>query len=81
VSRIRLTPPEAADGPLADDYRAALKRAGRIWHIVELMSPNPAVLRASLELYQVLLHGPSPLSRVQREMLAVVVSRTNGCRY
>ena len=81
MSRIRLTPPEAASGPLADDYRAALKRAGRIWHIVELMSPNPAVLRASIELYRAVMHGASPLSRVQREMLAVVVSRTNGCRY
>jgi len=48
---------------------------------VELMSPNPAVLRASIELYRAVMHGASPLSRVQREMLAVVVSRTNGCRY
>jgi alkylhydroperoxidase family enzyme len=45
------------------------------------MSPNPAVLKATLELYLAIMYGPSPLSRMQREMLAVVVSRTNGCRY
>jgi AhpD family alkylhydroperoxidase len=27
------------------------------------------------------MHGPSPLSRAQREMLAVVVSRANDCHY
>jgi alkylhydroperoxidase family enzyme len=81
VSRIKLTPPEQATGPLAKEYAAARQRAGRIWNIVELMSPNPAVLHASMELYRAIMHGPSSLSRVQREMLAVVVSRTNGCKY
>jgi alkylhydroperoxidase family enzyme len=45
------------------------------------MTPNPAVLRASMQLYGAIMHGPSPLSRRQREMLAVVVSRANGCVY
>ena len=81
MTRIRITPPEEASGPLAEEYAAARKRAGRIWNIVALMSPNPAVLKASIGLYRALMHGASPLSRVQREMLAVVVSRTNGCRY
>ena len=81
MARIKLIPPESATGLLAEQYAAARQRAGRIWNIVALMSPNPAVLRASIELYRAVMHGPSPLSRVQREMLAVVVSRTNGCRY
>jgi alkylhydroperoxidase family enzyme len=81
MSRIKLTAPEAAEGPLAEQYQAARVRAGRIWNIVRLMSPNPAVLKASMDLYLAIMYGPSPLSRVQREMLAVVVSRTNGCRY
>jgi len=81
MPRIALTPPEAADGLLAEQYRAAEARAGRIWNIVRLMSPNPGVLKATLELYLAIMYGPSPLSRMQREMLAVVVSRTNGCRY
>jgi alkylhydroperoxidase family enzyme len=32
-------------------------------------------------LYRRLMHGPGPLSREQREMIAVLVSAKNGCRY
>lgn len=81
MTRIRSIPHEDAEGLLAEQYAAARQRAGRIWNIVALMSPNPEVLQASMQLYRAIMHGPSPLSRVQREMLAVVVSRTNGCRY
>ncbi len=81
MSRIRPVPPGEAEGPLAAHYDAATRRAGRIWNIVSIMSPNPAVLEASMGFYRAIMHGPSPLSRVEREMLAVVVSATNGCRY
>lgn len=78
---IRMTSPEEATGPLKRAYDAAMQRAGRIWKIVSLMSPNPRVLGASMDFYGAIMHGPSPLSRGQREMLAVVVARTVGCRY
>jgi alkylhydroperoxidase family enzyme len=78
---IRLTEPEEATGLLKREYDAAMQRAGRIWNILSLMSPNPNVLRASMDFYGAIIHGPSPLSRAQREMLAVVVARTVGCRY
>jgi alkylhydroperoxidase family enzyme len=81
MSWIRLTLPDEATGLLAQEYAAAMRRAGRVWNIVSLMSPNPPVLRASMGLYSALMHGPSELSRAQREMLAVVVSACNGCRY
>ena len=32
-------------------------------------------------LYTAVMHGESPLTRGQREMLAVVVSRANECHY
>ena len=60
---------------------AARQRAGRVWNIVRVMMPNPAVLRASMAMYRAVMFGPSPLSRAQREMLAVVVSRENHCVY
>lgn len=78
---IEIVPPEKASGLLEREYKAAVRRAGRIWKIVSVMSPNPRALKAAMELYLALLYGPSPLSRGQREMLAVVVSATNGCRY
>jgi alkylhydroperoxidase family enzyme len=48
---------------------------------VRLMTPNPAVLRASMQMYAAVMHGPSPLTRHQRELLAVVVSHENHCVY
>ncbi len=38
-------------------------------------------MRQHYDLYRQLLYAKGPLSRVQREMIAVVVSATNGCRY
>lgn len=72
---------EEATGFLKEQYDAALKRAGRIWNIVAIMSQNPPVLKASMDLYGALMHGPSPLSRGQRELLATVVSAQNHCLY
>jgi alkylhydroperoxidase family enzyme len=81
MAHIRTVPPGEADGPLGRIYDEAVARAGKVYQILRVMSPNPAVLRASMGLYVAAMHGPSGLSRARREMLAVVVSRTNGCRY
>ena len=72
---------EEARGVLKREYDAALERAGVIWHIVSIMSLNPATLKTSMELYGQVMHGASGLSRSQREILAVVVSATNHCVY
>ncbi|MCA8977551.1 MAG: carboxymuconolactone decarboxylase family protein [Planctomycetes bacterium] len=78
---IRQVEDEEASGACRRELEEARRRAGRVWNIVRIMTPNPAVLRASMQLYAAVMHGPSPLSRFQREMLAVVVSRANGCVY
>ena len=76
---IDVIPPEAATGLLKQQYDAAMGREGRVWGIVSAMSQNPRAMKASLDFYGALMHGPSPLSRAQREMLAVVVSAANHC--
>lgn len=74
--------PEAASDPLLSRiYEDAIRRAGRVWQIVQVSSLGPRATRAGLGLYQEIMHGPSPLSRRVRELLAVVVSRANDCRY
>ena len=78
---IDVIPPDKATGLLKKLYDAAMSRAGRIWGIVSIMSPNPPAMKASLDFYGTLMHGPSPLSRGRREMLAVVVSAANHCVY
>ena len=78
---IDIVPLKRATGLLKKQYEAALARAGRIWGIVSIMSPNPRTMKVSMDFYKTLMYGPSPLSRGQREMLAVVVSATNHCVY
>ena len=81
MAHLRLIEPEDADGLLAEEYAAAVERAGKVFNIVRSMSLNPEVLRASIELYRAIMFGPSPLSRQERELLATVVSATNECFY
>ena len=78
---IRLTSVSGATGIVKRQYDAAMQRAGRVWNIVRIMSPNPPVLDASMKLYGAVMQGPSPLSRVQRELLATVVSAELNCHY
>ena len=38
-------------------------------------------MRTFMELYIKVMHGPSGLTRSEREMVATVVSKTNHCHY
>lgn len=79
---IRTVRPDEAAGLLRQIYDAAIRRAGRVFNVVRLQSLRPKVLQASTQLYLELMHSPEgALTRAQREMIAVVVSATNGCHY
>lgn len=79
---IRTIPPAEATGLLKRIYGDAVRRAGRIWNIVSIMSIQPRTMQAAVErLYATIMYGESGLSRAQREMIAVVVSAANSCHY
>ncbi len=78
---IRTIPVEAAEGRLADSYRAAVGRVGYVAGILRAMSLAPAVLDAAIALYRCVMFAPTGLARHQRELVAVVVSRANRCHY
>jgi alkylhydroperoxidase family enzyme len=78
---IRTVPPGQAVGRLARLYAAALRRAGKVFKVIELQSLHPHVLAASTDLYLAVMHASGSLTRAQRELIATVVSRSNGCRY
>ena len=78
---IQIVDEKDADGLLARIYDAARKRAGRVYNILKIQSQNPAALQGMIDLYAATVRGESPLTRAQREMLAVVVSRANNCHY
>lgn len=79
---IEIPATDQASGLLRRIYDDAVKRAGRVFNIISIQSRRPKVLHASTRLYQeVMLSPESDLSRIQREMLATVVSRVNHCHY
>lgn len=78
---IRTVPPAEATGDLKRQYDAAMKRAGKVFQILQLQSLNPATMRAGIHLYAEAMFGESPLPRATRELLATVVSATNHCHY
>jgi len=78
---IELVSVSEATGFLKKQFDAALERSGRVWNIVRIMSPNPRVMDSSMKFYAALMHGSSPLTRIQRELLATVTSAELNCRY
>jgi uncharacterized peroxidase-related enzyme len=81
MPHLRLIEVGEATGELKQQYDAAVERAGKVFNIVKSMSLRPGVLERSMDLYRAIMFGPSELSRAERELLAVVVSRANDCHY
>lgn len=81
MSWITEIPREDATGMLRRELDAAVERSGRVWNIVRVMSVNAPVLRSAMAQYGAIMFGSSPLSRVQRELLATVVSAELECFY
>jgi alkylhydroperoxidase family enzyme len=79
---IRTVPPGEATGLLRRLYDEAIARAGKVFNVLGIQSLRPEVLEIGVKLYEELMFSPrSPLSRAQREMIAVAVSRANQCHY
>ena len=81
VAHLRLIDVDEATGELRVEYDAALRRAGKVFNIVKAMSLRPPVLREAMGLYREVMFGRCELTRVERELLAVVVSSANDCHY
>lgn len=73
--------PADATGELKELYDRISGARGRVAQIHQVQSLNPKVLATHFELYKVLMFQPSPLSRADREAIAVAVSRANSCEY
>ena len=50
-------------------------------NILRIHGVHSRTMKHHYELYRELMHGPGPLARAQREMIAVVVSARNDCFY
>jgi alkylhydroperoxidase family enzyme len=82
MSWIRVIEEAEAEGRLAELYGSARDpESGRVDAILEVHSLAPAGLEAHLGLYRHVMRGTEELPKVEREMVALVVSLENGCRY
>lgn len=78
---IRVIEPPEATGRLKEIYDETQRKRGKLAEVHKIHSLNPESLRAHMDLYMTLMFGASPLPRRTRELVAVAVSRTNGCTY
>lgn len=81
MAQIRTIDEADATGPLAEIYRRLADRTGRVASILKVQSLSPGTLEAHYTFYRALMFGHGPLSRSQRELIAVAVSGANECHY
>jgi alkylhydroperoxidase family enzyme len=70
-----------AKGSLKDQYSKLKEPWGGIDNILKIHSLNPKSLAAHVQLYKTVMFGKSPIPRIDREMIALVVSSINQCHY
>jgi len=75
--------PSEAQPPLDGIYARILAASshGRVSNLWQAQGLDPAALDAAYTLYHALMRDPAPLSAAQVELIALVVSATNGCGY
>ena len=81
MPNIKVIPYEEATGKLKDVYDGLIEKRGKLAAVHTIQSLNPDSIIAHMELYMTIMFSQSPLSRAQREMIAVVVSTANSCEY
>lgn len=82
VAWIRTVEPAAADEALRDLYAGVTDPAtGRLDNIMRVHSLHPEGLRAHEAVYRAAMRGTAELRKVDRELIALVVSGINGCHY
>lgn len=83
MSWIRSVPPESAAGSLKNLYEKMRSRSSRgavssFWQAGAL---DPHGLESLFAYVRTLMDDPAPLTTAQVELIALVVSATNGCTY
>lgn len=72
---------EEATGRTREVYDRILRERGHIANIFLVQGLDPEVLEHHVDLYEILMLSPGPLSREEREMIAVIVSAANRSAY
>jgi alkylhydroperoxidase family enzyme len=81
MSWIKTVPEDEADGLLSDLYDASTAKFGNVINLVKIQSLSPETVSIGKQLYTHLMTKAGGLSRLQRVLIATVVSKINGCYY
>ncbi len=83
MSWTRSVTPEQAPAPLEPLFRRIRERSssGEVSNIWRAIALDPVALDSLYAQYRALMDDPAPLSPAQAELIALVVSATNGCAY
>lgn len=70
------------EGQLAELYgRLVDPEHGRVDNIMQIHSLDPAAMEGHLAVYNAAMSGTKTLRKVERELIALVVSDINSCHY
>lgn len=78
---IKVIQENEATGRLKELYDKYVEPSGEVDNILKIHSLNVKSMQTHFDLYAHLMRGRSDLSRIQREMIAVVSSVINRCHY
>ena len=82
MARIKVVPDDSWNGELGKLYKRVVDPAhGRIDNILAVHSLNPRGMAAHQALYESAMAGTATLRKVDREIIALVVSLENDCHY
>lgn len=81
MSWIKTISEEEASDKVKAYYDAFRAPWGGVDNIVKVQGLNPHMLKAYMDFYRTLVFGRSPLTRIQREMIAIVVAKATNCDY
>jgi uncharacterized peroxidase-related enzyme len=81
ISALGTGDPAALDADLRAIYEKCVEKLGFVPNVYHAYSLRPAKLRNFIAMYNELMLAPSGLSKLEREMVAVVVSSANRCYY
>jgi uncharacterized peroxidase-related enzyme len=81
ISALPVADPAALDDDLKAAYAKCIEKLGFVPNVLQAYSLRPQKLRNFMAMYNELMLAPSGLSKLEREMVAVVVSSANRCYY
>ncbi len=81
ISALPLPDPATLDDDIRAVFAKCVEKLGIVPNVLATYSQNQKKLRNFMAMYNELMLAPSGLSKLEREMVAVVVSSANRCYY